>query len=127
VSKYFKYCPLCFSKDSIVFEWGWIDDYMFCEDCGARWHINSGLTGFHWASLMKDSIEQKEPGLIGVKKPPHFWLERAIKGRKASRKTDYTSKVVKIVKEVIVKVRCPYCQQLYDETLDGCSYCGGYR
>lgn len=41
-----------------------------------------------------------------------------------------TSRLLKekeIVKEVIVKVRCPYCQSLYDETLDKCPYCGGKR
>jgi hypothetical protein len=29
-------------------------------------------------------------------------------------------------KEVIVKVRCPYCSNLYDETLDKCPHCGGH-
>jgi len=29
-----------------------------------------------------------------------------------------------ITKEVIVKVRCPYCSNLYDETLDKCPHCG---
>jgi len=27
-------------------------------------------------------------------------------------------------KEVIVKIRCPYCKNLYNETLDKCPYCG---
>ena len=27
-------------------------------------------------------------------------------------------------KEVIVKIRCPYCRGLFDETLDSCSHCG---
>lgn len=31
------------------------------------------------------------------------------------------------MKEVIVKVRCPYCHGLYDETLDVCPRCGGNR
>lgn len=31
------------------------------------------------------------------------------------------------VKEVIVKVRCPYCQSLYNETLDECPRCGAKR
>jgi len=30
-------------------------------------------------------------------------------------------------KEVIVKIRCPYCHNLYDETLDKCPHCGGRR
>jgi hypothetical protein len=28
-------------------------------------------------------------------------------------------------KEVIIKVRCSYCHNLYDETLDKCPHCGG--
>jgi hypothetical protein len=27
-------------------------------------------------------------------------------------------------KEVIVKIRCPYCKNPYNETLDKCPYCG---
>jgi hypothetical protein len=30
-------------------------------------------------------------------------------------------------KEVIIKVRCPYCKSTYDETLDKCPHCGGKR
>lgn len=30
-------------------------------------------------------------------------------------------------KEVIAKVKCPYCQGLYNETLDKCPRCGGKR
>ena len=30
-------------------------------------------------------------------------------------------------KEVSVKVRCPYCHNLYDETLDKCPHCGAKR
>jgi hypothetical protein len=29
-------------------------------------------------------------------------------------------------KEVIVKIRCPYCHGLYDETLNSCPHCGGH-
>lgn len=27
----------------------------------------------------------------------------------------------------IVKIRCPYCSNLYDETYDNCPHCGGKR
>ena len=30
-------------------------------------------------------------------------------------------------KEVIVKIRCPYCHNLYDGTLDKCPHCGAKR
>jgi len=31
-----------------------------------------------------------------------------------------------IIRE-IVKIRCPYCNNLYDEKYDNCPYCGGKR
>ncbi len=34
---------------------------------------------------------------------------------------------VVVQEKVIVKVRCPYCGELYDETLDKCPNCGGSR
>ena len=39
----------------------------------------------------------------------------------------YEKKEIIRVKEVIIKVRCPYCQSLYDETLDVCPRCGAKR
>jgi ribosomal protein L32 len=35
-------------------------------------------------------------------------------------------KVITKEKEVIVKIRCPYCHALYDETLDKCPNCGAH-
>jgi hypothetical protein len=36
---------------------------------------------------------------------------------------------VEIIREtqVIVKVRCPYCANVYNEILDRCPNCGGHR
>jgi DNA-directed RNA polymerase subunit RPC12/RpoP len=35
-------------------------------------------------------------------------------------------KVITKEKEVIVKIRCPYCHGLYDETLNSCPHCGAH-
>lgn len=32
-----------------------------------------------------------------------------------------------VQEKVLVKIRCPYCGGLYDETLDKCPNCGGTR
>lgn len=32
-----------------------------------------------------------------------------------------------IIQREIVKIRCPYCGNLYDQTLDNCPHCGGGR
>ena len=38
-----------------------------------------------------------------------------------------TEKEIVREKEVIVKIRCPYCHGLYDELLDECPHCGARR
>ena len=43
-----------------------------------------------------------------------------------------TSEIQPIIKEKeiireIVKIRCPYCGNLYDEKLDKCPHCGGKK
>jgi rRNA maturation endonuclease Nob1 len=38
-----------------------------------------------------------------------------------------TVKEKEIVREVIVKMRCPYCHNVYDETLDKCPHCGAHK
>jgi len=48
--------------------------------------------------------------------------ERALRGEIGKEEKEITK-----MKEVIVKVRCPYCRHLYDETLDRCPHCGGGR
>jgi RNA polymerase subunit RPABC4/transcription elongation factor Spt4 len=42
---------------------------------------------------------------------------------------DTRSRAKEIVKEkeIIIKIRCRYCDNLYDETLDKCPHCGAQR
>lgn len=130
VSKYFKYCPLCYAKSSMEFEWGFWKSFMICSECGARWHINYGLTGFHWAKLVKENVEGKGTELLEKKNEPEFWQQMALKGRRSIKekpKQAVKEKEVIREKEIIIKVRCPYCKKLYDETLDTCPHCGGKR
>jgi rubrerythrin len=43
-------------------------------------------------------------------------------------KTNYDEKIIskEIIKEkqIIVKIRCPYCKNLYEEAYDKCPHCG---
>jgi len=48
------------------------------------------------------------------------------------QETQLTEKPATVVKEreiirEIVKIRCPYCNNLYDEKYDKCPHCGGKR
>lgn len=43
--------------------------------------------------------------------------------------TEITAESVREItkeKSIIVKIRCPYCSNLYDEALDKCPHCGGH-
>lgn len=42
-----------------------------------------------------------------------------------SSKSQWKEKEIIREKEVTVKIRCSYCHNLYDETLDKCPHCGG--
>ena len=100
---------------------------MTCIECGARWHLNYGLTGFHWAKLLnRDIAGRASQALLEEKLEPHVWQLMALEGLKSTVKSEaIPPKDIKI--EEVVKVRCPFCNNLYDETKDRCPYCGGYR
>jgi hypothetical protein len=83
VLNYFQYCPLCLARDSIRFEWGSRIDYTACTECGAKWHLDYGLTGFHWARLVKgDTSGRASKELLEEKHEPYFWMLMALEGLK---------------------------------------------
>jgi len=53
---------------------------------------------------------------IGARDTPLEEKEKIVKEKEMIRE-----------KEVIVKIRCSYCHNLYDETLDKCPHCGAKR
>jgi len=59
------------------------------------------------------------------------WIFRIIRaGKEVKEPTTPENQVVIREKEIIreiVKIRCQYCGNLYDETLDNCPHCGGKR
>jgi len=58
-----------------------------------------------------------------------YYEEKALRGETTSKDEKERSGETHIIREkiVIVKVRCPYCSKLYDETLDVCPHCRGKR
>jgi hypothetical protein len=65
-------------------------------------------------------------GLPPVEKTePHFYGEPS----QPQPDNSYPVREKEIIreKEVIVKIRCPYCRGTYDETLDECPHCGAKR
>jgi uncharacterized membrane protein len=59
-----------------------------------------------------------------------FFLWGIVKGRKTQDQTSYEVQPIVKEKEVIrevVKIRCSYCGNLYDENQNKCPYCGANR
>ncbi len=54
-------------------------------------------------------------------------IRRGIRGESSKQQSnrEFTHSITK-EKEVIIKVRCQYCKNTYEETLDKCPICGGH-
>jgi len=58
------------------------------------------------------------------------FIIRTVKAGKVSEQTTSVNQPIIKEKEIIreiVKIRCPYCSELYDEKLDECPNCGGKK
>lgn len=137
IDVYFSVCPFCFSE-KVKSEFGsglpFSKDHVICTECGAKWEVGVGKSGFSigklkWAKLIVIGIDEKGSEFLNEKKKPDFWQRMALKGRRAMPKTVREPVPVKekeIIRE-IVKIRCPYCRALYDESNDKCPHCSGAR
>ncbi len=50
---------------------------------------------------------------------------KAVKDEKENEEKQAVKEKEVIKEKIIVKIRCSYCRNLYDETLDKCPHCGG--
>ena len=73
-----------------------------------------------------DAVEQAMRTAIQPPTPAQSPLETRAVPVAAEEKAVTEREIVR-EKEVIVKIRCPYCHGLYDEVLDECPHCGGKR
>lgn len=133
VRGYFPCCPLCGSKKIEVNLIVGGRDTLSCESCGARWHLYVGLSGLKWAELDVEADDGRGRELLGkrfTKDELRVMAQDARKTIKTVKDThEEASKQKEIIreKEIIVKVRCSYCHNLYDELLDKCPHCGAKR
>lgn len=124
-------CPLCYERDKLVYDFG-TPSYLSCTACGARWNLHwffSKLTG---AVLIQDDMKETGAHLLHKKYPTDFWRKMGFEGRKnlpplPPEMPPVKEKEIVTKTEVIVKVRCIYCHNLFDERLDKCPNCGGKR
>ena len=126
---FFRYCPLCFMGNAIRCTVHSVagKDYATCSRCGASWHVYFGFSGgFKWAKLEKESYDGKGTEYLGIEHEPEFWSRLAFEGRANLEEKRRVVREREIVRE-IVKIRCQFCGNLYDESTDRCPYCGGHR
>jgi hypothetical protein len=97
-----------------------------CEDCG-YWKeefckkLKESLTPTTVIGY-KDFFPQAEgcEHYITTEKYQKARARKTVKGKDEEVKKQSAKE-----KEVIIKIRCSYCRNLYDETLDKCPHCGG--
>lgn len=129
---YFPCCPLCGSNQIVIKLIRGGRDTLSCESCKAHWHLYVGVGGLKWAELDLASENGEGMSLIGKRLKKEEWRKMAQNARKAipppppARDSDQVAREKEIIrqKEVIVKIRCPYCKNLYSETEDKCPHCG---
>jgi len=133
ISKFFPACPFCQEK-SIEAKFSddyFARDYIICSNCQAKWHIYFEEGRIKWAKLIKEDTNGLGTLYLGEERDLNFWLnmieKKPIEKMEVSTEPIVREKEIIKEKEVVVKVRCPYCGKLYDEVLDTCPHCGGKR
>jgi hypothetical protein len=75
-----------------------------------------------WVDAIQQAINNFKPPPTSMQSEAETPLSPVAEEIRVSEKKEIIRE-----KEVIVKVRCPYCQGLYDELLDVCPRCGAKR
>jgi len=128
----FSSCPFCNEVSSLYYERHRMigKSRLLCKKCGAKWTVTFSFGGsFTGAALINLPVSGKGKDLLNKELPPDYWLQMGLSSRKeASSEPKVVRETVKetIIKE-IVKVKCPYCRKLYDDSENVCPHCGGSR
>jgi hypothetical protein len=77
VRGYFICCPLCGNEQVKVHLISGGRDTLTCENCGARWHLYIGLTGFKWAELDIEAKDGRGLQLLGKRLDKDEWRRMA--------------------------------------------------
>ena len=73
---------------------------------------------------VNETINQRDHLLSNITEETPKDIEKTPEQYSQSNNTHYTIKEKIIIKE-IVKIRCPYCGTLYEQTSNKCPHCGG--
>jgi len=124
---YFKSCPICFASAKGTFRVHLTmgeRDTLDCNICGAKWHLYIvPFNGFQWAELDATAKDGRGKEFLGRRVDKKEILAITENGSRNNNQSVVTKEIIK-EKEVITKVRCPYCHGAYDEISDKCPHCG---
>jgi hypothetical protein len=124
---YFKCCPVCYSSAKGSFKVHLTvgeRDTLECIMCGAKWHLYIvPFNGFQWAELDSTARNGRGKEFAGRRVDKNEILSITQNGSREQPNHIVTKEVIK-EKEVITRVRCPYCRSAYNEILDNCPHCG---
>ena len=130
LAKFFPCCPLC-GDDGIAIDiaFGRRFDYVSCLNCKAKWEVDWKGEDFLVDYVKLIEIDSDKEGRTHINKElsPNFWRKMASHKQKNKPRDTVVLKEREVVREVVVKVRCPYCGNLFDEIKDRCPHCGGKR
>jgi hypothetical protein len=132
IQRSFPCCPLCGSKKLKPNLVPGGRDSLSCESCKAQWHLIIGLGGLKWAELEHASENGDGKTYLGKRYEKGQWQKLAEKMLNSKSIQEPLKEAVQVIKEkeiirereVIVKIRCPYCKNPFSETLDRCPHCG---
>jgi hypothetical protein len=126
---YFKCCPICFSSAKGTFKVHLTlgeRDTLTCSICGAVWHLYIvPLGGFQWAELDSTAKDGRGQELCGRQISKKEILSMTQNPSYDQNNPTVVIKEIIKEKEVVTRIRCPYCHGAYNETLDKCPHCGG--
>ena len=99
---------------------------LLCQNCQAKWFLHYSMGELVGAELVNSNMDGKGKDLLKKEYEPEFWQKLAITKTNTSEQSPNIVSIREIIKEkeVIVKVRCPYCKHTYIETLEKCPHCG---
>jgi len=119
----FAQCPLCRSKETLSFnEHDASSGSVSCNSCGAVWNIEKGDPSgpAFWVTLQKPANNGLGKKVVGRRMPLAFWRKIASRGQAPMLDN---SRGTTVIKEV-VKIRCKYCDAIYDVSSGKCPNCG---
>ncbi len=103
----------------------WDGFFYYMAKFGASGNVDDmGVATRHYKAV--DATLQEILVLLGLKTEETQPAQDVVPSSSESAIPVREKEIIK-EKEVIVKIRCPYCRHLYDETLDACPNCGASR